>query len=184
VGDRDRKATGGGRLVNLEFLVSGKPYRLSIEEKTGEFTVTTAEGAKKKIRCRCLSPNVYVLDIEGRSRLVRIAEDSVRTFVKVAGREVCLEKPSKERTAGAADSGGGIGDDGIVETPMPGKIVKVNVKEEEKVKKGTSLLVVESMKMEHAIYTPWDAVVRKVHVKEGDQTHLGKPLMIIEKIEA
>jgi biotin carboxyl carrier protein len=62
--------------------------------------------------------------------------------------------------------------------------VKVNVKEEERITKGTSLLVVESMKMEHAIYAPWDATVRKVHVKEGDQTHLGQPLMIIEKIEA
>ena len=168
--------------MNIEFVVAEKQYTLSVEEKTGEFFVSTG-GKKSKVECRQLSPSVYALGINGRTRLVHIVQDGDKKFVRLEGRVVCLEKPKKDKTRAAADSSMGISSNGIIETPMPGKIVKVNVKENDKIKKGTSLLVVESMKMENAIYAPWDALVKKIHVSEGAQTHLGQPLMEIEKIE-
>jgi len=51
---------------------------------------------------------------------------------------------------------------------MPGKVIKVNVKEGDEVKRGTILLVVEAMKMENNIVSVADAVVETVNVKEGD----------------
>ncbi|PKO95152.1 MAG: hypothetical protein CVU14_12330, partial [Bacteroidetes bacterium HGW-Bacteroidetes-9] len=57
--------------------------------------------------------------------------------------------------------------DNIV-SPMPGKVLKVNVSEGDKVIKGEVLMVVEAMKMENNILSPKDAVVDKLLVKEGD----------------
>ena len=52
-------------------------------------------------------------------------------------------------------------------SPMPGKVVKINVKEGEKVTKGTIMIVVEAMKMENNITAVNDATVKKILVAEG-----------------
>lgn len=51
---------------------------------------------------------------------------------------------------------------------IPGTIVKVNIKEKEKIKKGDSLLLLQAMKMNNEILTSIDGTVKKVHVKKGD----------------
>ena len=54
-------------------------------------------------------------------------------------------------------------------SPMPGKVIKVNVKEGDEVKEGDVLCVVEAMKMENNIKAMTSAKVAKVFVKEGDK---------------
>jgi acetyl/propionyl-CoA carboxylase alpha subunit len=44
----------------------------------------------------------------------------------------------------------------VLLSPMPGKVVKVNVADGAVVKKGEPLLILEAMKMEHAIVAPFD----------------------------
>jgi biotin carboxyl carrier protein len=54
-------------------------------------------------------------------------------------------------------------------SPMPGKVIKVNVKEGDEVKEGDILCVVEAMKMENNIKAMTSAKVAKVFVNEGDK---------------
>jgi pyruvate carboxylase len=54
-------------------------------------------------------------------------------------------------------------------SPMPGKVIKVNVKEGDDVKEGDVLCVVEAMKMENNIKAMASAKVAKVCVAEGDK---------------
>ena len=54
-------------------------------------------------------------------------------------------------------------------SPMPGKVIKVNVKEGDEVKEGDVLCVVEAMKMENNIKAMTSAKVAKVFVNEGDK---------------
>ena len=54
-------------------------------------------------------------------------------------------------------------------SPMPGKVIKVNVKEGDDVKEGDVLCVVEAMKMENNIKAMTSAKVAKVFVAEGDK---------------
>ncbi len=51
---------------------------------------------------------------------------------------------------------------------IPGTIVKVFVKEKDKVKKGEPLLSLQAMKMNNIILAPFDGVVKKVYVKQGE----------------
>lgn len=53
--------------------------------------------------------------------------------------------------------------------PLPGKVVKINVKPGEKIQKSDVLLILESMKMENSILAPFDAVVSEIAIKEGEQ---------------
>ncbi len=67
-----------------------------------------------------------------------------------------------------------------VTAPMPGKILRVLVKEGQEVKAGQGLLVLEAMKMENEIPAPKDGVVKKIYVKEGDAVNTGDPLVELE----
>jgi 3-methylcrotonyl-CoA carboxylase alpha subunit len=63
--------------------------------------------------------------------------------------------------------------------PMPGKVLKVSVKEGDKVKKGDLLITLFSMKMEHKIYALKDGTV-KVFVKENQIADAGQSLVSVE----
>lgn len=54
-----------------------------------------------------------------------------------------------------------------VKAPMPGNIMKINVKSGAAVKKGDVLMVLEAMKMENDICAPQDGVVASVEVAQG-----------------
>ena len=55
----------------------------------------------------------------------------------------------------------------VVKAPMPGNIMKVNVKAGDSVKKGDVLVVLEAMKMENDVCAPADGVVATVDVNQG-----------------
>jgi biotin carboxyl carrier protein len=67
--------------------------------------------------------------------------------------------------------------DGVVNSPMPGKVVKVLVKEGDEVEAGTPLVVVEAMKMENELLAERAGVVSRVFVKTGDAVEGGARLI-------
>lgn len=66
--------------------------------------------------------------------------------------------------------------------PMPGKILVINVKKGQKVKRGAILMVVEAMKMENNIVAGTDALIEKVNVKEGEMVDTDLQLIQLKKI--
>lgn len=62
-------------------------------------------------------------------------------------------------------------------SPMPGKIIQVNVSEGQKVKNRDQLMVVEAMKMENYVLAPGDAEVKNINVKPGDMVTSSQPLI-------
>jgi acetyl/propionyl-CoA carboxylase alpha subunit len=68
-------------------------------------------------------------------------------------------------------------------SPMPGKVIKINVKAGDKVKRGTVLLVVEAMKMENNIISETSGIVEKIALKEGDMVDTDMQLVYIEITE-
>ncbi|MBU2466496.1 MAG: biotin/lipoyl-binding protein, partial [Bacteroidetes bacterium] len=71
-------------------------------------------------------------------------------------------------------------DEHIIASPMPGKVVKVLVKEGDHVKAGETVVVVSAMKMESEYKVKQDRVIKKVLVKEGDTVSGDQPMVIIE----
>ena len=68
---------------------------------------------------------------------------------------------------------------GDVGTTMPGKIVRVLVKQGQAVKTGDLVLIVEAMKMEGQVHAPIDGVVKTLYVKEGDDVKPDETLVVI-----
>jgi acetyl/propionyl-CoA carboxylase alpha subunit len=59
--------------------------------------------------------------------------------------------------------------DGVLQSPMPGRIVSVSVRHGQAVSKGQILLSLEAMKMEHSLIAPFDGSVAELAVSVGDQ---------------
>ena len=63
---------------------------------------------------------------------------------------------------------------------MPGKVVKINVKEGEEVGEGTIMMVVEAMKMENNIMASGKAIVKRILVDEGQMVDNKMQLIELE----
>jgi 3-methylcrotonyl-CoA carboxylase alpha subunit len=76
-----------------------------------------------------------------------------------------------------AHAGEGEADEGRLTAPMPGKIIALLVSTGERVVKGTPLLIMEAMKMEHTINAPCDGTVSELLYAVGDQVDEGAQLL-------
>jgi 3-methylcrotonyl-CoA carboxylase alpha subunit len=65
--------------------------------------------------------------------------------------------------------------------PMPGLVLRVLVREGDQVHTHQTLVVLEAMKMEHAIEAPHDGIVKKVHCQEGGRVNEGQLLIELEQ---
>ncbi|NMA48657.1 MAG: biotin/lipoyl-binding protein [Tissierellia bacterium] len=68
----------------------------------------------------------------------------------------------------------------VVESPLPGNIWEILVKEGQEVKSGDVLLVLEAMKMENEILSPKDGIVASIATQEGAAVNTGDKLVVID----
>lgn len=71
-------------------------------------------------------------------------------------------------------------ENGMIEAPMAGKVLKIEVAKGEYVNKGELLLVLEAMKMENEIRAPKSGQVKEVSVIKGQNVETGDLLLIID----
>jgi 3-methylcrotonyl-CoA carboxylase alpha subunit len=67
-----------------------------------------------------------------------------------------------------------------VSSPMPGTVIKVAVREGQRVAAREPLVVIEAMKMEHVIEAPHEGVVREILYREGDLVPSGAPVVRLQ----
>ncbi|WP_226019257.1 acetyl/propionyl/methylcrotonyl-CoA carboxylase subunit alpha [Novosphingobium sp. FKTRR1] len=70
--------------------------------------------------------------------------------------------------------------DGDIVSPMPGRVIAVEVAAGQAVTKGQTLLVLEAMKMEHALVAPFDGTVTELNVQTGAQVQVDALLVRVE----
>ncbi len=80
----------------------------------------------------------------------------------------------------ATGAGEGAASDGAILSPMPGKIIAVNVAAGDSVTKGQKLLTLEAMKMEHSLVAPFDGVVAELNAELDGQVSEGTLLIEID----
>lgn len=116
------------------------------------------------------------LEIDGRrfkNRVARSDSDTLTLFNDHGRQKIGIVDPASAAEDETAGTGG-------LRAPMPGKIVSVFVKEGDEVAKGTPLMIMEAMKMEHTIIAPTDGVVSGVSFTAGTQIEEGVSLVEFE----
>jgi len=117
-----------------------------------------------------------VVPAEGSSyqRTTIIHEDEIIGF------ENGVAHPFRDRAPVSGGSSAGPASDGSLRAPMPGKIVATPAKAGDPATKGQPVVVLEAMKMEHALVAPFDGVVETVSVTVGDQVTDGTVLAVVK----
>ena len=112
----------------------------------------------------------YEIEIDGQVYHVKVRElpdDAVMTEQPKAG--------SSRNTADSAPPAEGK----TMLAPMAGTILRILVKEGQRVKKGENLIVLEAMKMENEIVADKDGIIRSILVKANDSVESDQPLLIL-----
>jgi len=140
-------------------------YRL---DRTGASFVVDGVDAKVEWKVQAeVADGAQTLQISwnGRNQSGTVVRDGERFHLFSLGRHVTLtlHDPLAHADDEDVEHAGGL------TAPMPGKIIAVQVKAGDKVKRGQPLLVMEAMKMEHTISAPADGTVKEVFFAVGEQ---------------
>jgi biotin carboxyl carrier protein len=125
-------------------------------------------------------------DDDAKQLEVTLASNSRPSEAWVAGSrariEVLTEQEARLAAAlGKSSAGSG---SGSLTAPMPGRVVKVLIREGEAIERGAPAIIVEAMKMENELHAPASGVVRELAVREGDTVEAGQILCQIAAAEA
>jgi biotin carboxyl carrier protein len=162
--------------VRSSFRLDGITYHLDVMKESGSVLVTL-DGASLSVDARWLSETELSLIIDGRSFVAIIVKAGKKRSVSIGGEQYTIEEVGED-DAEVKPAGGSAHE--ALASPMPGKVIKVRVRDGESVKKGMSLVIVEAMKMENEIRASRDSLVKKVLVKEGDVVEAGAALVDLE----
>lgn len=139
-------------MKEFQFKIDGKEYKTSVTELEGGITEVTVNG------------KAYKVEMEHK------AAPKVAAPKPAAANQAPVAAP---KAAAEAPAGGK-----KVVSPLPGSIIKVLVAEGQAVKKGDTLLTLESMKMENTVAAECDGTVTKVAVTAG-QTVMQDDLLVV-----
>ena len=110
----------------------------------------------------------YNITINGVTYAVEVEEVGTVASAPVAAPAAAPAAPKAAPVAApAAPKAAGKAGSVVIKAPMPGNIMKVNVKPGDAVKKGDVLVVLEAMKMENDVCAPEDGTVASVDVAKG-----------------
>ncbi len=154
-------------MTKVKVIVDGVEYEVDVEELgAGRFKVAF-EDKEYTVEAKGIGLDVGVLSTPTTAAAPSTTEASVP-----------VSAPSGVLGGGSSVLGSG-GGEGVVTAPMPGKILRILVKEGEEVKTGQGLITLEAMKMENEIPAPKNGTIKKILVKEGDTVNTGDPLIEI-----
>lgn len=140
-----------------------KNYKITIAGQTYDVEVGDISSSPVEVS---VDGTIYQVEIPGLITPVSSAIPVVAAPETVAPAPQAVARPSVPTS----------GSDGVVRSPMPGKIISVSVSVGDAVTKGQPILVLESMKMENMIASPINGTVSAVHVSANDAVQHGQTL--------
>jgi len=136
-------------MKEFQFKINGTEYKTSVKELENGMTEVTVNG------------KAYQVEMEKKAAPVKAAAPKAAPAAAPAAK------------AAAAPAGGF-----QVKSPLPGSVIKVVVSEGQAVKKGDTLLTLESMKMENVVAAECDGTVKQIAVSAG-QNVMQDDLLIV-----
>ena len=145
-------------MKEFSFKINGAEYKCAVEEIEAGLTNVTVNG------------KTYQVETENP------AAPAPKPVVPKAAAPAAAPAAPKAEAKPAAP----VAADGIkVKSPLPGSVIKVLVSEGQAVKKGDTLLTLESMKMENAIMAEQDATIKQILVAAGQNVMQDDVLVVL-----
>ena len=156
--------------IRVPLASSGDAHWLSVARDDGRYLVELG-GTRHRVMLGDSQSERVSGSIDGRPVSAAIERDGARLRLRRRCRTYEFsENPGRDPHSSAEH-------EGHLRAPMPGHVLDVRAAAGTKVARGTVLVVLEAMKMEHSLVAPWDAVVTEVRVKAGERVDEGTELV-------
>lgn len=166
-------------IVERELIIGDKALRFSTSEQNGRLAVTVGDSTLD-VRFIPLPDGRKLCLVNGKVvEWGKSGNPGIR-YVRFEGslRQIKVVNPRKLRSAGAGE--GADGTRAEIKAPMPGKVVKLLVKEGELVAAEQGIVVLEAMKMENELRTPVSGIVSRLDVGIGSTVEMGFLVAVVE----
>jgi len=157
--------------------VNGEQYEIEIKGDG----VVLLNGEERNVDFKSMGQHaIYSLLIDHQSFEAVVEQRDGVYHVLIHG-DLYEVEVTDERRQRLARAGGGqdVTGEVIIKSPMPGLIVSVPAEPGQEVKKGQTVVILESMKMENELKAPRDGVIGRVEVQKGDSVEQNKVLVTI-----
>jgi biotin carboxyl carrier protein len=158
--------------------INGKNYRLELNRADGRWSCRL-EGRDLEVDAVLARPDVLSLRVGNMAYEVKSERVANELHVWVGSARFTVEIRDPRSLRGRARIGDDHGPRKIA-APMPGKVVRLLVREGDEVEPGAGVAVVEAMKMQNEIKSPKKGTIRKILVGEGAAVNAGDVLAIVE----
>lgn len=160
--------------IKLRYL--DNDYTINLEKEKDLYRIII-NGREYKINDVNILANIVQFKLNDELFNIYYAEEKNKKFIAVDGEYYTFESERQEKIKGGVTI---TEKSKAVVSPMPGLLVKVPVKVGDKVSVGTTLAIVEAMKMQNELRAPKDGVVKKINYKEGEQVDAFVPIVELE----
>lgn len=144
-------------MKEYKFKINGNQYEVAINAIEGNIADVTVNGTP------------YKVEMENAPAAAPAAAPVAAPAPAAAA------APAPAAAPAAAPAGPGTD----INSPLPGVIIEVSVKEGQAVKSGQKVAVLEAMKMENDIVAEKDGTVTAIHVHKGDSVLEGAKIVTI-----
>jgi biotin carboxyl carrier protein len=159
--------------------IDGKSYRLELE-RTDRGWRCRLDGREVPVDAVLARRDVLSVLIEGKAYEIMRERTATDLHLWVGGVRYAAElrdpRSLRSRKGGAGDDSG----PRKLIAPMPGKVIRVLLREKAEVEPGQSILVMEAMKMQNEIKSPRRGTIQKILATEGSNVNAGDVLVIVE----
>ena len=138
-------------MKEFKFIIDGHKFSTTVNELEGNLAEVTVNGTTFKVEIEKEQP-------------------------AAAAPRATAQKVVSAAQQAAAPAAGGVQ---VVKSPLPGSVIKVTVSEGQAVKKGDTLLILESMKMENPVLAEQDGTVKQIAVSAGQNVMQDDLLMVL-----
>jgi biotin carboxyl carrier protein len=164
--------------MTYEISIDGTNYRLELSQIEGRWACRL-DGREIEVDAVLARPDVLSLRLGNKAYEVkceRVGSD-LHLWVGSVRCDAEVRDPRSLRSRARA-----VDDHGPrkLTAPMPGKVVRILLREGADVDAGTGVLVVEAMKMQNEVKSPKKGKIQKIVVREGAAVNAGDVLGIVE----
>lgn len=167
----------------LEIRLDDRDSHVELVRKEKNFVEILVDGKLYKLDIIMVEEGVYSILHNNKSYNVELieAETKKKYIVNTLYRSFNLEIIDAETRYQLSRNKNNLMDDqSIISSPMPGKVVKIPVKQGDKVESGDTVIIISAMKMESEYKTGKAGVIKEIHISEGDTIEGHQPLITIE----
>ena len=153
--------------------------RVRRDGEPGRYLVESDEGEPQAFRARRHTDDTRLTITDDHGALTYSRADDPDTAHRWLGLDGAVWSLHEEPVTAALREDDAAAD-GTVRSPMPGTVLDVPVQVGQQVSAGTTLVVVEAMKMEHSVPSPIDGTVTTVAVRPGSSVPMDAVLVTVE----